>query len=134
MLISKISQVKRERRMRIVFSGALVTVISTSGGNSAIDSEAGYRYTDGAVVAIMPSGGMANEAVHCQSFSSVGIRKSIALQSGSYLTAVIGDNAAEIKLPASLSGYVICLGSSSAEVTTSKTTESEFGEGNVIWK
>ena len=56
----------------IVFSGGNTVIITTSGGNSAIDTEQGYSYTGGSVIAIMPRGGMSNEATHCQDFSSVG--------------------------------------------------------------
>ena len=35
-------------------------VISNSSGNSAIDTEQGYTYTGGKVIAIMPRGGMSN--------------------------------------------------------------------------
>ena len=68
----------------IVFSGGNTVVISNSGGNSAIDTEQGYTYEDGAVVAIMPRGGMSNEATHCSNFSSIGKSTQFSLVKDNY--------------------------------------------------
>lgn len=117
----------------IVFSGGYTVVISTSGGNSAIDSEQGYKYTAGYVLAVMPSGGMTQEATHCQNFSSVATSASIS--SGEYVTVTVGsDTVLTVRLPRSISGRAIFLGSSSAKVTTSSSSNKNFDSNGVLWE
>ncbi|MBQ8408709.1 MAG: carbohydrate-binding domain-containing protein [Clostridia bacterium] len=115
----------------IVFSGGDVVVISTSGGNSAIDTEQGYSFTGGRVVAVMPSGGMSSEATHCQNFSSVGINKTLSLSSGTYLTV---EDEVTIKMPASINGRVIYLGNSSASVSTASSSTANIDKNGVCWE
>lgn len=100
----------------IVFSGGSTVVISNSSMNSAIDTESGYAYSGGTVVAIMPRG-MANEATHCSDFSSVGTYEKMSLSSGQTLTAQIAGATVSVKMPCSISGYVILLGDKSASVS-----------------
>ena len=117
----------------IVFSGGNTVVISTSGGNSAIDTEQGYQYTGGAVIAIMPRGGMSNEATHCQSFSSVGKSTQMSLTKDSFLVAEIGGGTATIKMPASINALVITLGDSSPKLTTESSVSVALDENGVAW-
>jgi hypothetical protein len=117
----------------IVFSGGNTVVISNSNGNSAIDSEQGYAYTGGSVIAIMPRGGMSNEATHCQNFSSVGKSTQTSLTSGSYLVVGIGDTTATIKMPATINALVITLGDSSPSITTESSVSVELDENGVAW-
>ena len=106
----------------IVFSGGNTVVISNSGGNSAIDSEQGYAYTGGAVVAIMPQGGMSGEATHCQNFSQVGAYTQMNLNSGDLLIAQINGQTLSVQMPASMRALVIALGDSNAEIFVSEST------------
>ena len=108
-------------------------MISNSNGNSAIDTEQGYAYEGGAVIAIMPRGGMSSEATHCQSFSSVGKSTQTSLSSGSYLVVGIGNQTATIKMPASISAYVIVLGDNSPSITTESTASVTLDENGVAW-
>ena len=118
----------------IVFSGGRTLVISTSGGNSAIDSEAGYSYTGGYVVALMPRGGMSGEATRCQSFSSVGNSLNLSLTKGEYLICEIGGEKLTVNMPTSVSGNVVMLGSSSATATAKSTDSHKLSEGEFIWE
>lgn len=117
----------------IVFSGGRTVVITNSGGNSAIDSEQGYKYTGGSVVAIMPRGGMSNEATHCQNFSSVGKYTNIPISSGSYLVVGIDGETATIKMPASISAMLIVLGDTSPSVETESSSSLKFDSNGVAW-
>ena len=100
----------------IVFSGGNTTVISTSGGNSAIDSERGYSYLGGNVLAIMPSGGMSGETTNCQNFSSVATKTSMSLREGQTLTVSVGSNTVmSVNIPSNISGMVVYLGSNTAK-------------------
>ena len=117
----------------IVFSGGNTVVISNSSGNSAIYSEQGYAYEGGAVIAIMPRGGMSNEATHCQSFSSVGKSTQMSLIKDSYLVAEIGGGTATIKMPASINALVITLGDSSPSITTESSVNVTLDENGVAW-
>ncbi len=92
----------------ISFEGGDAVIISDSGMNSAIDTEQGYKYTEGSIVAIMPNGGMSSEARHCQDFSSVGTSKNMNLSNGSKLT-ISGDLNKTITMPCSINGLVIIL-------------------------
>ncbi len=92
----------------ISFEGGDAVIISNSGMNSAIDTEKGYKYTAGSVVAIMPSGGMSSEAKHCENFSSIGTSQNMSLSSGSTLT-ISGDMNRTITMPCSINGLVIIL-------------------------
>ena len=117
----------------IVFSGGNTVVISNSNGNSAIDTEQGYAYEGGAVIAIMPRGGMSNEATHCQSFSSVGKSTQMSLNKDSFLVAEIGGSTATIKMPASINGLIITLGDSSPSITTESSVSVELDGNGVAW-
>lgn len=120
----------------ISFSGSNVVVISTSGGNSAIDSERGYSYTSGKVVAIMPSGGMSSEATNCSNFSSVATQKSsLSLTQSTYLTVSVSSTViCCIKMPASLSGAMaIYLGSSNATIGTTTSNSYTLDNNGVYW-
>ena len=114
----------------IVFGGGKTVVISTSGGNSAIDSERGYTYTGGYVLALMPSGGMSSEAKHCQNFDSVARSTSLRLNSGEYLTV---SGILTLKMPTSLNGLVIFIGDKDADVKTSSSSTANIDANGVCW-
>ena len=116
----------------IVFGGTDVVVISNSSGNSAIDTEQGYTYNSGKVLAIMPQRGMTNEATHCKNFSAVGYNANVGLKEGDYL--YIADNGKiemEIKIPATLTAKVIYLGSNKVKADTSDTSANNHDEHGV---
>ena len=117
----------------IVFSGGNTVVISTSGGNSAIDSEQGYQYMGGSVVAIMPRGGMSNEATHCQSFSSVGKTTQLSLNGGSCLVVEMDNTTATIEMPISLSAIIVVLGDNSPKITVGDSNSTVLDENGVAW-
>ena len=118
----------------IVFSGGRTVVISNSNGNSAIDSEQGYSYTGGSVVAVMPRGGMSHEATNCENFSSVGDYIEISISSGECLVVGIGDTTATVKMPSSLSSaLVIVLGDNSPSITTESSSTESFDANGVAW-
>ena len=102
----------------IVFAGGDVTVISTSGGNSSIDTEQGYTYTGGRVLALCPSGGMSSEATKCRNFSSVGTKTNLSLKNGQTLAVTVGGvTELSVKMPSSLSALVIYLGATGAVIS-----------------
>lgn len=117
----------------IVFSGGRTVVISNSNGNSAIDTEQGYSYTGGEVIAVMPRGGMTNETSHCQGFSSIGKSSQLSLTSGGYLVVDFGDVTATVQMPVSLSAYVVALGNSSATLTSATSTTATLDANGVAW-
>ncbi len=114
----------------IAFKGGYVVIISTSGGNSAIDSEGGYSYTGGCVVAIMPTG-MQSESYNC---NNVGYKGSISLTANNYVTTkfTTGESVT-IKMPTSISnGYCVVLGGTSAP-TSSSSTSVTVDENGIYW-
>ena len=117
----------------MVFSGGNTVVISNSGGNSAIDTEQGYTYEGGAVVALMPRGGMANEATHCRSFSDVGSTTQVSLAAGEHLVVGIDGTTATVKMPVAMSAYVIVLGDNSPRVSTESSVSDTLDENGVAW-
>jgi len=117
----------------IEFTGGNTVVISDSGGNSAIDTEQGYTYEAGKVIAIMPRGGMSNEAAHCQNFSSIGKSTQISLTKDSYLIAEINGSTATLKMPVSLSALVITLGDSSPDISTESSVTITLDDNGVAW-
>ncbi len=92
----------------ISFEGGDAVIISNSGMNSAIDTEQGYKYSCGSIIAVMPKGGMSSEAKHCNNFASVGTAVNMNLSSGSTLT-VSGEMNKTITMPCSINALVIIL-------------------------
>ena len=99
----------------ILFAGGNITVISTSGGDSSIDTEQGYTYKGGTVLALCPSNGMGNEAVNCRNFSSVGTRTTLNLSQGQTVNVKVSGNiVASATMPCRLSALAVYLGSNNA--------------------
>lgn len=115
----------------IIFNGGKTVVISTSSGNSAIDTEQGYAYNGGYVLALMPSGGMSNEATHCKNFSSVGKSQSVTLSNGTYITV---DGIVTVKSPMSQRGLVIFLGDKNADIKTASSSGASLDSNGVCWE
>lgn len=117
----------------ILFTGGKTVIVSTSGGNSAIDTERGYTYEGGCVVAVMPRGGMTNEAIHCADFTDVGTSKSLSAREGEFLIATVEDVTATVKMPDSMSAVVIVLGDNHASVTTQASVSVTPDGNGVHW-
>jgi hypothetical protein len=117
----------------IIFSGGRTVVISNSGGNSSIDSEQGYSYTGGSVIALMPRGGMSREATNCKDFASVGYSGSISLSSGAYLCVTVGDASLTLRMPCGMSAMAVVLGDTSPKLESNKASEAELNENGVAW-
>lgn len=115
----------------IVFSGGKTVVISTSGGNSAIDTEQGYSYSGGYVLALMPSGGMSNEATHCKDFNSVAQSQSVTLSEGTCLS--VGD-ILTVKASISQRALAIFIGDKNAKISTSTSSDASFDANGVAWE
>lgn len=120
----------------IVFNGGNTVVICTSNANSALDTESGYQYKSGSVVAITPNGGMgSSETQHCSNFSSVASKSTLSMSSGEYLTVTVsGKVVATVKAPCRLSSMVVYLGSTSANFTTSSSTSVGLDSNGVRWE
>lgn len=118
----------------IVFSGGNVLILSTSGGNSAIDTEAGYEYTGGVVLALMPRGGMSGEAKHCRNFTDVGKEDQLSFSEGDYLYAEIGGESVTWKMPVSLSACVVMLGDNAASVLTISSYAGVLNDDGFSWE
>lgn len=114
----------------IVFSGGTSVIISTGNSDSSIDTERGYKYTGGSVVGICRSGGMSSESTKCENFSAVGTSKTLSLQKDAYL--VISDFAT-IKIPVSINALVVCLGKTSASISSSSSTNYNLDTNGVYW-
>ena len=119
----------------IVFSGAVVGIVSTSGGNSAIDTDSGYTYSGGKVLAICPQG-MTSECLNCSGgVSGIGKYSSVSVSSGSYLTVKVSSSTEmAICMPASLSNaFVLYLGSSSASFSSSSSLSDVSEVANYLY-
>ncbi len=121
----------RDSYKGIVFSGGKTIIVSTSGGNSAIDTEKGYAHTGGYVLALMPSGGMSNESTHCKNFDSVAQSQSLRLNQGECLS--VGDILV-LKIPTSLNALAIFIGDKDAKLSSSSSTSAALDENGVWWK
>lgn len=117
----------------IVFSGGKTLIVSASNGNSAIDSEAGYSYTGGSVVAVMTQGGMSGEATKCQNFSSVGKSQNLSLSKGGYLVCNVGSDSLTVRMSVSMSAFVVVLGNSGASASAQSSSDYTLSEGEFIW-
>lgn len=118
----------------IVFSGGRSVIFSSSGGNSAIDTEQGYSYTGGSVIAIMPAQGMTNELTHCQNFSTVATRKNLSLQQGQYLCVTADPQIkAVFAIPENISAMVVYLGDNSADLTLNSSCSESLDGNGVFW-
>lgn len=115
----------------ILFSGGRSVIICNSNGNSAIDTENGYSHTGGYVLAIMTSGGMTNETTN-GTYTSM-TKKSISLINNYYVYVSVSSTIhCVIKMPVSMSSYVVYLGSSSASISSSSSTSYEL-TNNMYW-
>ena len=112
----------KSSREGILFKGTDVVVISTSSGNSSIDTEAGYTYTSGKVLAACPTGMTQQVTQYLPSGSSVS--KNMSLSKGSYLTVTEGGSTVAVaKIPVNISnGYVVYMNSGSATISTVTST------------
>lgn len=104
----------------ILFNGGDIKIVSTSGGDSSIDTENGYTYQAGKVLALCPSNGMGNESMNCQNFSSIGTKKNMNLSANQIVSVKVSDEElTSLVMPCALSALVIYLGSSSAVISAS---------------
>ena len=119
----------------ITFNGSNIVVISNSNMNSAIDSDGGYSYKSGKVVAVMPSGGMSNETTHCSNFSSIGKKITTSLTENNYLNVKVGSaTTSVIKFPTSINNaLVVYLGSNNVSVSNTTTTSYTLDDFGVYW-
>lgn len=123
----------RSAGVGILFSGGDTVVITSSSMNSAIDTEQGYTYTSGRVVAVMPAGGMTHEATNCGDFQTVATQKRLSLINGNYLTVKADGTAVTVKMPAGINATVVYLGSNAAEIACESSTSAQLDANGICW-
>lgn len=118
----------------IVFTGGDVVIISDSGGNSTIDTEAGYSYSGGRVLAIMPARGMTNEVTHCSDFSSVATRATMNLSAGGTICVTVdGESVVSVQTPFGSTAMLVYLGSNAAQIAKSSTPAANPDPNGISW-
>ncbi len=103
----------------ILFQGANVAVIAYGNGECSIDTDSGYTYTSGKVIAVCYNHSMASESYDCSGSYTAKTMSSAS----NYLTAsVSGTPQIAVKMPSSMSSVVVVyLGSTSASFSSSST-------------
>lgn len=98
----------------ITFSGGTSVIITASAGHTAIDSEEGYAYTGGKVLALMPEDG----SVNCQNFANIGTEADFTATEGSTVRVTVGgEEQISVTLPCDLAGTAVYLGANNAEIS-----------------
>ena len=114
-----------------MFNGGKTVVISTSSGNSCIDTEKGYTHNSGYVLAMCPTGMTSECEVVKNGLSSYGVSKSLTITKDTYINV---GNTIILKSPVSISnGYLISLGVKNATITTSSTNSYELDSFQIYW-
>lgn len=85
------------------------------------------------MIAVMPRGGMSNEATHCQNFSSIGKSTQVSISYDSYLVVEVGDTALTLDMPVSMSAMVVVLGDNSPRIDVTTSTSETFDENGMSW-
>lgn len=125
----------RTKEQGIVFAGGKTAVFSNSAMNSALDTEQGYTYHGGQVLCVMPSRAMTMEVVQCSVFDAVASQKALSLKKDDFLCVnVEGELVAALSVPEGLSALAVYLGSSKAEIYTSKTLLQTTDSNGVYFK
>ncbi len=117
----------------IAISGGRTVIVSVSDGNSAIDTEGGYAYEDGLLLAVMPQKGMVDDAIFCPYFADAGKAAEMSLTAGKFLTAKIGAEQVTLRLPLSLEAAVIVLGDASSELVLHDSVSVTLDQNGVAW-
>ena len=117
----------------ILFAGGNVVAISKGQADSALDTNSGYTYNGGDVLAISMAGGMGSESANTTS-SNKTIKSSLSISSGSYVTVTInGATKVVVKSPISISAQIVYLGSNTASITTSSNASATLDSNGVYW-
>lgn len=115
----------------IVFKGGKTVVIAYGNADSSIDTERGYSYEGGYVLAVGKSGGMSGEATNSSpSIGSIGKTANVSLSNGSYLLA---SGFACVKMPITINASVVVLGDTSASISSVSSADYEFDSNGVYW-
>ncbi len=118
----------------IVISGGKTVIFTDAVADSAIDTEQGYGYTGGIVIAVMTSRGMTNELTHCRDFTRVGTSRTMNLIAGKYLRVCAdGSQIADVEIPQGMSAMVVCLGSNAATFELTDTPAGTTDENGIFW-
>ncbi len=102
----------------IKFTSGETIIISTSSGNSSIDTDNGYTYSGGKVLAICPTG-MTQEVMNVDAWSSKATYNTMSLSKGSTVKVTVNRSTAlSVSMPVSISNaFVVYLGSNSATLS-----------------
>ena len=118
----------------IVFTGGKAVVICNSNGNSALDTEQGYTYDSGYVLAIGSAGGMSSETEHGYNFQSYATTATLSLSNEKYLE-VNGGKLLTLKMPTSINNArVVFLGDDSADISTNEKADADLDQNGVCWE
>lgn len=116
----------------LLISGGRSVVFSTGSADSSIDTENGYKYTGGYVLAVSAGSGMSSEATNCSNFSSVATKSTLSLTKGNYVSA--GD-CVTVQIPVSYgSALVVYLGDNGISLKSSSSTSLTLDGNGVCWR
>ena len=114
----------------IKFAGGKSVIISDGNADSAIDTERGYSYSGGYVVAIGVAGGMSSESYNCFDFTKYGKTARLSLTKDAIITV---SGIANVKMPVAMSALVVVLGSIDADVTSGASSSVTLDANGVGW-
>ncbi len=115
----------------LAISGGKIVVISTSGGNSAIDTDARYVYSGGYLFAACPQG-MTQEMTNLTGGTYKAATGS--LSTSTYVTVQFGSETLVVKMPVSISNaYLFALWSSSPTISASGSSDASLDGNGVYW-
>ena len=116
----------------LAISGGKIVIISTSGGNSAIDTDSYYVYSGGYVFAACPTG-MTKEMGKVSGGAYTA--KTGRLTDSTYVTVTYGSaETLVVKMPVSISnGYLFALYSSAPGISVSASSDVSLDSNGVYW-
>lgn len=113
----------------IVFSGGSAVVFSYGQSDSAIDTESGYAYTGGTVLAVGLAGGMSGETTTSSpSFSTIGTGSTLRITEGTYLTV---EGVFTVRVPVTMNALVAVLGKTGAGISAASSSDLAFDPDGV---
>lgn len=120
----------------ITISGGRTVILAVSEDSYALNTEKGYSYTGGALLAVMPRSEETETlaVLYPPNFESVGKAVQAVLSSGEYLTATIGEAQVTLRIPVSIDALVTVLGDATAEIECKETVSVSLDENGVCWQ